>query len=94
MLPVRAMNTSAIVDGYLVEAPGAPEWLSVDPSQVRLLPGSEEALPVKDASLFGCPGSGAGARDHLAHSIDEPGAGARRPARAGHRASGGRTCSP
>jgi hypothetical protein len=47
VLPLRAMNTSAIVDGYLVEAPGAPEWLSVDPSQVRLLPGSEEALPVR-----------------------------------------------
>ncbi|HKN42542.1 MAG TPA: zinc ribbon domain-containing protein, partial [Propionibacteriaceae bacterium] len=46
-LPLRVMNTSSIVDGYAVEAPGAPEWLHVDPNQVRLLPGSEEALPVR-----------------------------------------------
>jgi hypothetical protein len=41
------MNTSAVVDGYIVEAPGAPEWLQVEPSQVRLLPGGEEGLPVR-----------------------------------------------
>ena len=47
MLTLRVMNTSAIVDGYVVEAPDAPEWLHLDPSQVRLLPGSEEPLPVR-----------------------------------------------
>jgi hypothetical protein len=46
-LTLRVMNTSAIVDGYVVEAPGVPEWLHLDPSQVRLLPGSEEPLPVR-----------------------------------------------
>ena len=46
-LPVRVMNTSAIVDGYAVEAPGAPGWLTVESSQVRLLPGAEDALPVR-----------------------------------------------
>jgi hypothetical protein len=45
--PLSVMNTSAIVDGYVVEAPGAPEWLQLDPSQVRLLPGSEDALPAR-----------------------------------------------
>ena len=46
-LPLRVMNTSAIVDGYAVDAPGAPEWLTVEPSQVRLLPGVEDAPPVR-----------------------------------------------
>lgn len=44
---LRVMNTSAIVDGYAVEAPGAPEWLHVDPGQVSLLPGSEEVVTAR-----------------------------------------------
>ena len=44
VLTLRVMNTSAIVDGYVVESPDAPHWLQVEPAQLRLLPGSEEVL--------------------------------------------------
>jgi hypothetical protein len=47
VLALRVMNTSAIVDGYAVEAPGAPEWLTVESNEVRLLPGTEDALAVR-----------------------------------------------
>ena len=46
-LPVRVMNTSTIVDGYGVEAPGAPPWLIVESDSIHLLPGTEQALPVR-----------------------------------------------
>ena len=46
-LAVRVMNTSTIVDGYGVEAPGAPAWLVVDSDPIHLLPGSEEPLTVR-----------------------------------------------
>ena len=46
-LTVRVMNTSTIVDGYGVEAPGAPAWLIVESDQIHLLPGTEEALAVR-----------------------------------------------
>jgi hypothetical protein len=45
-LHIHIMNTSAILDGYAVDAPGAPQWLEVESSQVRIIPGGEEALPV------------------------------------------------
>src|SRR5215211_6413848 len=45
-LVVQITNTSTIVDGYVVEAPNAPDWLALEASQVGLLPGTEEALPV------------------------------------------------
>jgi P pilus assembly chaperone PapD len=47
ILPVRVMNTSTIVDGYGVEAPGAPAWLIVESDPVHLLPGTDQALPVR-----------------------------------------------
>jgi P pilus assembly chaperone PapD len=46
-LPVRVMNISTIVDGYGVEAPGAPPWLLVDSDPVHLLPGTEQEVPVR-----------------------------------------------
>jgi hypothetical protein len=46
-LPMRVMNTSTIVDGYGVEAPGAPPWLLVESDPIHLLPGSEQELPVR-----------------------------------------------
>lgn len=46
-LSLQIANTSDIVDGYLVEAPGAPDWLVVEASQLQLLPGTDELLPVE-----------------------------------------------
>jgi hypothetical protein len=46
-LPMRVMNISTIVDGYGVEAPGAPPWLIVESDPIHLLPGSEQALAVR-----------------------------------------------
>jgi hypothetical protein len=46
VLHVQIMNTSADVDGYAVEPVGTPRWLQLESSQVRVLPGSQEALPV------------------------------------------------
>ena len=46
VLHLEVRNTSAIVDGYAVELASAPPWLQVETSQVRILPGGEEALPV------------------------------------------------
>lgn len=40
------VNRSAIVDGYEVDASGAPGWLRIESSTVRLLPGSEDRLVV------------------------------------------------
>lgn len=44
---LRITNTSGIVDGYSVEAPGAPEWLITDGMQISLLPGAEDTLSVR-----------------------------------------------
>ena len=38
------VNRSTIVDGYEVDVSGAPEWLRVESSTVRLLPGTEDRL--------------------------------------------------
>ena len=38
------VNRSSIVDGYEVDVSGAPGWLRVESSTVRLLPGSEDRL--------------------------------------------------
>lgn len=46
-LTVRVTNTSSIVDGYTVVAPGAPSWLILEATQVSLLPGAEDELPVR-----------------------------------------------
>lgn len=46
-ISIKIANTSSIVDGYLVEAPGAPEWLVVEASQLQLLPGTDEVLAVE-----------------------------------------------
>jgi hypothetical protein len=46
VLHMYVVNTSAIVDGYAAEPVSAPQWLRVESSQVRVLPGGEEALPV------------------------------------------------
>lgn len=46
-LPMRVVNTSTIVDGYRVEAPGAPSWLIVESDPIDLLPGSEQAMAVR-----------------------------------------------
>ena len=46
VLHIPIINTSAIVDGYAVEPASAPRWLQIESSQIRILPGSEEALPV------------------------------------------------
>jgi hypothetical protein len=45
-LTVQVTNSSAIVDGYELAAPDAPEWLQLETSQVRLLPGTEDVLTV------------------------------------------------
>ena len=47
VLTVRVTNTSSIVDGYAVEAPEAPGWLTVEADDVQLLPGTEETLSVR-----------------------------------------------
>ena len=46
-LNLRVTNTSAIVDGYVVEAPGAPGWLSVEATELHLLPGVEDVVTVR-----------------------------------------------
>jgi hypothetical protein len=46
VMHMEVMNTSAIIDGYAVEPASAPQWLQVESSQVRVIPGGEEALPV------------------------------------------------
>lgn len=46
VLLVQVLNTSAIIDGYSVEALDAPQWLKIESGQVRVLPDSEEPLPV------------------------------------------------
>lgn len=46
-LNLQVTNTSAIVDGYTIEAPGAPGWLSVESSELHLLPGVEGAMAVR-----------------------------------------------
>ena len=46
-LPVWVTNTSTIVDGYGVRAPGAPSWLVVESDPIHLLPSTEEALAVR-----------------------------------------------
>ncbi|HJV14053.1 MAG TPA: hypothetical protein VJ625_09185 [Propionibacteriaceae bacterium] len=46
VLHMEVMNTSAMVDGYAVEPASAPQWLEVESSQIRVIPGGEEALPV------------------------------------------------
>jgi hypothetical protein len=43
---LQVMNTSSIADGYAVEPASAPQWLQVESSQVRVIPGGEEVLPV------------------------------------------------
>lgn len=44
---LRVSNTSAIVDGYAIEAPGAPGWLSVEAGELHLLPGVEDVMAVR-----------------------------------------------
>ena len=46
-LQLEVTNTSMIVDGYAVDAPGAPDWLLVESGDVQLLPGTEGVLPVQ-----------------------------------------------
>lgn len=46
-LAVQVINTSMIVDSYVVEAPGAPAWLIVESDEAHLLPGSEGTLTVR-----------------------------------------------
>ena len=40
-------NKSNIVDGYEVDVGGAPDWLRVESTTIRLLPGTEEGLVVR-----------------------------------------------
>lgn len=47
VLTLQVINTSDIVDGYLVESLSAPQWLLLEPAQLRLLPGSEDAMAVR-----------------------------------------------
>ena len=47
VLTLQVINTSDIVDGYLVESLSAPRWLLLEPAQLRLLPGSEDAMAVR-----------------------------------------------
>ena len=47
VLTVRVANTSSIVDGYAVAAPGAPGWLTVQAGDVQLLPGTEESRSIR-----------------------------------------------
>src|SRR3954452_15049268 len=46
-LEVRVTNASSIVDGYRLEAVGAPPWLTVESDQVELLPDASQALRVR-----------------------------------------------
>ena len=46
VLFVQIINTSAIIDGYSIEALDAPQWLQVESSQVHVLPDSEEPVPI------------------------------------------------
>lgn len=46
LLFVQVINTSAIIDGYSIEALDAPPWLQVESSQVHVLPDSEEPVPI------------------------------------------------
>ncbi len=45
-LSLRVTNSSDIVDGYVVEAPGAPPWLVVEAPPVRLYPGTQLTVTV------------------------------------------------
>jgi len=51
-LDVRVFNLSSIIDAFVVEATGQPDWLRVTPTEVRLLPKSDGTvqLPVSIAS--------------------------------------------
>lgn len=42
----RVSNRSSVVDGVVVGAEGAPEWLEVSPAPLRLMPGDEGTLEV------------------------------------------------
>lgn len=46
-LAIAVTNTSALVDGYVVEAMDPPAWLGLESTQVRLLPGTDEAVPLR-----------------------------------------------
>lgn len=43
---VRIRNTSTIVDGYTVDAPHAPPWLTITPPEIRLLTDEEDVFTV------------------------------------------------
>ena len=43
---IRIHNTSSIVDGYTVEAPNAPPWLTITQPEIRLLTDQEEVFTV------------------------------------------------
>ena len=43
---IRIHNTSSIVDGYTVEAPNAPPWLTITQPEIRLLTDQEEVTTV------------------------------------------------
>lgn len=45
-ISVHVFNLSTIIDGYLIDAPGAPPWLQVEPADVRLLPGTDGTADV------------------------------------------------
>ncbi len=46
-LDVRVTNASTVVDGYRVEAVGAPGWLAVESHQIELLPSTTGVLAVR-----------------------------------------------
>jgi hypothetical protein len=43
---IRIHNTSSIVDGYTVEAPNGPPWLTITQPEIRLLTDQEEVFTV------------------------------------------------
>ncbi|MFT4167278.1 MAG: hypothetical protein QM650_18740 [Microlunatus sp.] len=45
-LGLVVVNRSSIVDGYELDVSGAPQWLRIESSTVKLLPGSEDRLVV------------------------------------------------
>lgn len=47
LVTAHVTNTADIVDGYVVELADGPPWLALAADQLRLLPATEEAVPVR-----------------------------------------------
>lgn len=52
---VRVSNAGTAVEEFVVDLPGAPSWLQVEPAEVRLLPGTAEDVVLRLRPLAAGP---------------------------------------